>query len=221
MTKSARAEAVKVLDILRKATKDVPDTMSVVVAQEYHKDPFLLLISCLLSLRAKDFKTLPIVRRLFFVAKTPQDFISMPLVDLEKFIYSIGFYRQKARTIKSVSKELVERFDGRVPNTFEQLRSIKGIGPKTANLVLGLAFDVPAICVDVHVHRLANMLGLIRTTNPIETEKALKAILPRKYWIESNQLLVKLGQNIVQVVPRLPKDIQVRLKSLIPKCVKL
>ena len=214
-------QAVEILKVLRKATKDLPEPMSVIIAREYHKDPFLLLINCLLSLRAKDLKTLPVSRKLFSLAKTPQDFVEMPLTQLEKLIYSIGFYKQKARMIHSVSKELIERFNGKVPINRKDLLSIKGVGPKTASLILSMAFNIPAICVDVHVHRLANLLGLVQTKTPFETEVALEKLLPRQYWVETNHLFVKLGQNIPTIVPRLPKEIQRALKPVIPHLVKI
>jgi len=218
---SRQEQAIEMLKVLRKATRDVPEPMSVVIAREYHKDPFLVLVSCLLSLRAKDTKTLSVSRKLFSVARTPQDFVNMSMPQLEEYIYSIGFYKQKARMIKSVSKELIERFNGIVPKSRKELLSIRGIGPKTASLVLGMAYDIPAICVDVHVHRLANLLGLVKTKTPTETEEEMRELLPKRYWVELNHLLVKLGQNIPTIVPRLPKEMQRALKLVIPQSVKL
>ena len=211
--KKKRVEALKIIKILREATKGFPEPMSVVIAHEYKNDPFLILISCLLSLRAKDTKTLPVSRELFSVAKTPQDFVHLSLPDLKKLIYSIGFYKQKARTIKSVSEELLARFNGKVPRTRNELLSIMGIGPKTASLVLGIAFNTPAICVDVHVHRLSNVFGLVDTKNPIQTEEELEKILPQKDWIEYNHLLVKLGQNLKDIKPHLPPFMQQALQK--------
>ncbi len=211
---SKHMEVLEIIKILRKATMHILVPMSVVIVQEYHNDPFLILVSCLLSLRAKDTKTLPVSRKLFSVAKTPKDFVNLPLSHLEKLIYSIGFYKQKARTIKSVSEEILTRFNGRVPRTRDELLSINGIGPKTASLVLGMAFDVPAICVDVHVHRLSNALGIVHTKNPVQTEEELERILPQKYWIEYNHLLVKLGQNLKEIKPFLPYFMQQDLRSI-------
>jgi len=211
---SKHMEVLEIIKILRKATMHILVPMSVVIVQEYHNDPFLILVSCLLSLRAKDTKTLPVSRKLFSVAKTPKDFVNLPLSHLEKLIYSIGFYKQKARTIKSVSEEILTRFNGRVPRTRDELLSINGIGLKTASLVLGMAFDVPAICVDVHVHRLSNALGIVHTKNPVQTEEELERILPQKYWIEYNHLLVKLGQNLKEIKPFLPYFMQQDLRSI-------
>ena len=207
--------------VLRKATNTLPKPMSVVVAHEYNKDPYLLLISCLLSLRAKDVKTLLVTRKLFSVVRTPKQMLALSEVELKRIIYSIGFYNQKSRMLRSISRELLERFDGKVPRNRQELLSIKGIGPKTASLVLAMAFDVPAICVDVHVHRLANMLGWVHTKTPRETEGALEKIFPKRYWVGVNHVLVKVGQNISIVVPKLPKQLQKKFLPLFPKRIKL
>lgn len=191
-----RGWALEIIKVLTVATKDMQPPMSEVIAKEYDKDPYLILISCLLSLRNKDTSTLPISRKLFVVAKTPQQILNIPIQKLESIIYSIGFYKNKAKMLHSVSQELLSRFDGKVPSNRQDLLSIKGIGPKTASLVLGIAYDIPAICVDVHVHRISNRIGLIKTRTPEETEVALMEILPKNYWIEWNKLLVMWGQNI-------------------------
>ena len=120
----------------------------------------------------------------------------MPRKQLEKIIYPIGFYQKKAQVVHDVSRELIERFNGKVPNEHKALMSIKGVGLKTANLVLGMAFNIPAICVDIHVHRISNRLGIVKTNTPEETEAALKKIIPQNLWIEWNTLLVMWGQNI-------------------------
>ena len=191
-----KERALYIIKALRKATKNMPRPMSERISKEYDNDPFLILISCLLSLRARDVMTYPVCVALFKVAKTPEDFVHMPRADLEKMIHSIGFYKNKARTLQHVSQELIQRFKGQVPSTYQELVSIKGIGPKTANLVLGIAFKIPAICVDVHVHRISNRLGLVHTKTPEQTEAALKKISPQRYWIEYNKLLVMWGQNM-------------------------
>ena len=191
-----RKRALKIIKVLRKATKDLGQPMSNAIRDEFNNDPFLILISCLLSLRARDTVTYPISVELFKVAKTPQQFVDMPLKQLEKIIYSVGFYKNKARSIKSVSKDIIERFGGNVPSNEKDLLSIKGIGRKTANLVLGIAFNIPAICVDTHVHKLSNKLGIVTTKTTEQTEFALQKVLPKKYWIEYNRLLVLCGQNM-------------------------
>jgi len=188
--------------------------MSFFIAKKYHNDPFLILVSCLLSLRARDTMTLPVSEKLFLRARTPDQLLKIPIHELEKIVHPLGFYRQKARTLHSVSKELITRFNGKVPHTEEDLLSLKGVGRKTANLVLGVAFGIPAICVDTHVHRLSNALGLVRTKTPDQTEVALKKIIPEKDWIEFNKLLVVWGQQ----VPR--KQQVVLLKKLLERGIK-
>ena len=148
------------------------------------------------GLRSKDLVTIPVCSELFGRVKTPQEFLNTPLPELEKIIYRIGFYKQKAKNLHAVSRELLERFDGKVPRTEEELLTLPGVGRKTANLVLGVAYGIPAICVDIHVHRISNRLGLVKTKTPEETEEALKKILPKDLWIEFNTLLVMWGQNV-------------------------
>lgn len=188
--------AVKIVRILRKATRHMPKPMVSTIIEEYGKDPFLILVSCLLSLRARDTVTLPVCRILFEMARTPAQLLQISIQDLEKIIYSLGFYKQKAKQLHYISNEILNKFNGSVSPAKNDLLSIKGIGSKTANLVLAQAFDIPAICVDTHVHRISNRLGLINTKTPLETELALMKILPEKYWSEWNGLLVMWGQNI-------------------------
>lgn len=185
-----------IVRILRKATKGYELPLSDQIIKEYGKDPYLLLISCLLSLRARDVSTIHVCRELFKYAKTPKELLAIPLVKLEKIIYKTGFYITKARVLRLVSQRLLDDFGGKVPKTKEELLSLHGVGQKTANLVLSLAFGIPAICVDTHVHKISNRLGLVKTKNADQTEKALEKILPKKYWIEWNRLLVMWGQNV-------------------------
>ncbi len=166
------------------------------LTQKFGHNPFITLIGCLLSLRSTDVRTYPVCLELFNLAKTPETLLALPQKKLEDILYSIGFYKKKAHTLKHVCKDILERFNGMVPNSYEALCSIKGIGPKTANLVLGQGFGIPAICVDIHVHRISNRLGLVNTKTPHQTEEALKEILPKSYWIEYNTLIVMWGQNI-------------------------
>lgn len=187
---------VNVIGILKKTTKSMPDPASVAIVKKYGKNPFLVLISCLLSLRARDTASLPASQRLFELAMTPEQFVMLSLHDIEQQIYSIGFYKSKARLIKSVSIDLIQRFQGKVPDTYEDLISIKGIGPKTANLVLGEAFDQPRLYVDIHVHRISNRLGLIKTNTVEQSQVELERIVPQKYWNEYSRLLVTWGQNV-------------------------
>ena len=181
---------------------DLSPPVTFQVVKEFGRDPFLILISCLLSLRTKDIVSWPASRRLFALAKTPQELLEIPIDRLEEVIRSVGFYRKRARQLHTVSQELIEQFGGTVPSTEKELLSLSGVGRKTTNLVLGEAFAVSAICVDVHVHRISNRLGLVKTNTPEQTEEVLRAILPKCYWIEVNRLLVVWGQNIC--TPRSP-----------------
>lgn len=159
-------------------------------------DPFKILVSTVLSARTKDATTIPIAERLFKTYKTPDDFLRIPTARLERLIYGIGFYKQKARRLKALSRILLEKHHGRVPQQLEQLLELPGVGRKTANCVLVYAFRKPAIPVDVHVHRISNRLGLVRTKAPVETERALAHVVPKRYWIELNELFVRHGQTI-------------------------
>jgi endonuclease-3 len=163
-------------------------------------DAFKILISCLLSLRARDENTEKVSKQLFKVADTPKEILKIPLKKLEKIIYSSGHYHKKARVLKSVSKEIIKRFNGKVPKTREELLSIKGIGPKTANIVLNFAFNQRVLPIDTHCHRIPNRLGWIKTKTPEKTEKALEKILPKKYWYEFNGIFVLFGRTICQPV---------------------
>ncbi len=160
------------------------------------RDPFIVLISTILSLRTKDKTTYEASERLFALADTPKTLLALPLKTVEKAIYPVSFFRVKARTLQRVCADLLERFGGRVPDTLEELLSLHGVGRKTANLVLTLGHRKPGICVDIHVHRISNRLGYVRTKTPEETEFALRKKLPRPYWMIYNDLLVPYGQNV-------------------------
>lgn len=160
------------------------------------KDPYHVLISCILSLRTKDKTTLKASNRLFKVADNPYDMVKLTPGRLERLIYPAGFYRKKARVILKISRRIIEDFAGRVPDKLEDLLEFKGVGRKTANLVLGLGYNIAAICVDTHVHRISNRLGWVKTKTPGATEEALKKIIPKNCWIDLNTLLVAFGQNI-------------------------
>ncbi len=160
------------------------------------RDPFLVLISCILSLRTKDATTLAASRRLFAVAADPAAMVKLSLQRIRKLIYPAGFYRVTAAVIRAISATIIKTFGGRVPHTRGELLSLKGVGRKTANLVLGLGFNIPAICVDTHVHRISNRLGWVVTKSPEETEAALERIVPRSRWIALNTIFVAFGQNI-------------------------
>ncbi len=163
-------------------------------------DPYLVLISCILSLRTNDKTTYPATLRMLKLAKTPEQMVKVSLDDLEKAIYPVGFYKNKAKQIIELSKLLVEKYNSKVPESIEELCKFNGVGRKTANLVIARGFNKPAICVDVHVHRIFNRLGYIKTKNPEETEFALRQKLPVKFWIPINTLLVTHGQNICKPI---------------------
>lgn len=163
-------------------------------------DAFKILISCLLSLRARDENTEKVSKKLFKIADTPEKISKLPIKKLERLIYSSGHYKKKARTLKHVSKELIDNFNSSVPKTKEELLSIKGIGPKTANIVLAFAFNQNVIPVDTHCHRIPNRLGLVKTKTPKQTEKQLEKILPKKYWNEFNGIFVLFGREICQPI---------------------
>ena len=167
------------------------------------KNPYLVLIACILSLRTNDKTTYPATLRMLELAKTPKEMKNVSVEELAKAIYPVGFYENKAKQIVELSKTIDEELDGVVPDEIEELIKFKGVGRKTANLVLSLGFNKPAICVDVHVHRIFNRLGYINTKTPEETEFALREKLPVKYWIDINTLLVTHGQNICK--PTKPK----------------
>ena len=166
------------------------------IVGHYKADAFATLISCLLSLRTKDAVTAQASRRLFARARTPQALLKLPIPTIEKLIYPVGFYKTKAHTLHSVCRDLLARFDGRVPGDLDALLTIKGVGRKTANLVITLAFSKPGICVDTHVHRITNRWGYVRTQTPEQTEMALRRKLPSRYWLIINDLLVSYGQNL-------------------------
>ena len=184
------------IQLLQKATLHAVPPMTQSIIKSYPADPYPVLISCLLSLRAKDTVTLPISLKLFSIARSPEQMLALSITDIEAIIHPVNYYRTKAALLHSISADLLQRFHGKVPANRVDLLSIKGVGLKTANLVLAEAFGVPAICVDVHVHRISNRLGIVSTKTVEETEKALQIVLPEKYWIVWNRLLVMLGQTI-------------------------
>ena len=212
---SKQRRAIEIIRLLRGATKGMPKTASSLIIDRYGKDPYLILISCILSLRTKDTASFPASTRLFVKARSPKGMLKLTPKTIEKLIYPVGFYRTKADTILTISHDLIGRFKGKVPDNEKDLLSLHGVGIKTANLVLGEAFDIPAICVDTHVHKISNRLGLVKTSTPEETEKALKTLLPKNYWTEYGRLLVIWGQNIC--VPVSPFCSKCAIADLCPR----
>jgi len=167
--------------------------------ENFH-DPFLVLIACILSLRTNDNTTYPATLRMLELGKTPEDFAKCDIKVLEKAIYPVGFYANKAKQIVDLSKELVEKYNSKVPDSIEELCKFKGVGRKTANLTIAKGYDKPAICVDIHVHRIFNRMGYVKTKTPDETEIVLREKLPQKYWIDINTLLVTHGRNVCKPI---------------------
>ena len=178
-------------------------------------DPFIVLVGTLLSLRTKDETTEKVMEGLMPHVRTPRDLLAIPVGRLEKLIYPVGFYRNKARTLKDVAAAIIGTFGGKVPDNIEELLTIKGIGRKTANLVVTEGYGKPGICVDTHVHRISNRLGIVRTKNPHGTEFELRRVLPEKHWIIYNSLLVTFGKRIC--TPLSPKCSQCPIEGICAK----
>ena len=183
----------KIVNVIKNA--NLPQTDFVKMMEEFH-DPFKVLICCILSLRTNDKTTYPCSLRMLELGTKPADFLSLDAETLAKAIYPVGFYKNKAQQILDLSREIIEKYNGKVPCSIDELVKFKGVGRKTANLVMAKGFDKPAICVDVHVHRISNRLGWVKTKTPDETEMELRKLLPEKYWLDINTILVTFGQNI-------------------------
>ena len=186
----------KIMNILEKYFNYTERTTLNRMRGEKKPDAFKILISCLISLRTKDEITERISRELFKIADTPDKIVRISNKKLERIVFSSGHYKKKARTLKHVSRELLSQFDGKVPSNKSDLMSIKGIGPKTANIVLNFAFGKQVLPIDTHCHRIPNRLGWVKTKMPEQTEKALEKILPKKYWHEFNGIFVLFGRTI-------------------------
>ena len=187
----------KIVSTLKKANQ--PKSKFVHLMDSFN-DPYLVLIACILSLRTNDKTTYPATLRMLELAKTPEKMAKTDVKDLAKAIYPVGFYENKAKQIIELSKIISKEMNGNVPDEIEELVKFNGVGRKTANLVLARGFNKPAICVDVHVHRIFNRLGYVKTKNPEETEFALREKLPKKYWIDINTLIVTHGQNVCKPI---------------------
>jgi len=198
----------QVVRIIKKEMRDLPDPSVTLVGKRW-KSPFLVLISCIMSLRTKDETTLPASERLFKLADTPARMLNLTARQIEKAIYPVGFYRTKAKTIHGICRDIIDKFDDKVPDDLDTLLTMKGVGRKTANLVLTEGFQIPAMCVDTHVHRISNRFGYVKTKDPQETEMALRKKLPKKHWMDYNALLVTWGQNICKPISPLCSDCDV------------
>ncbi|TKS64865.1 MAG: endonuclease III [Nitrospira sp.] len=189
-----------VLRIVKREIRRWEEPVLGVVARESNRDPFRILISCLLSLRTKDKTTREASARLFALAHQPAMMLTLPLQQIERAIYPVGFYRTKAKSIHAICRRLLDVYGGTVPDSIEELVTLSGVGRKTANLVVTVGYGKPGICVDIHVHRISNRWGYVKTKTPEETEEALRRKLPKQYWITFNDLLVPYGQNLCQPV---------------------
>ena len=187
---------------IRILRREVPkwETPIVTLMAETYESPFRVLVSCILSLRTQDSTTAKASHRLFAVADTPQAMAKLSANKIEKLIYPVGFYKTKAKDILAICRTLIDQYGGKVPDEIDELLKFKGVGRKTANLVVTLGYKKPGICVDTHVHRISNRWGYIKTKTPEKTETALRAKLPKQYWIEYNDLLVSFGQHLCRPI---------------------
>jgi endonuclease-3 len=191
-----REDIHPIVRILRKENRQWP----VPVIGHYLETPFTVLISCILSLRTQDMTTNAASGKLFGIANTPAKMLATPVPVIQRAIYPVAFYRVKARTIHTICERLIDRYKGEVPSELDELLKLPGVGRKTANIVVTLAFRKAGIAVDTHVHRISNRLGYVKTKSPDETEMALRKKLPRRYWIVYNDLLVAYGQNLCKPI---------------------
>ncbi|MEO5956337.1 MAG: endonuclease III [Nitrospiraceae bacterium] len=189
-----------VLRIVKREIRQWDEPVLGVVARESNRDPFRILISCLLSLRTKDKTTGEASARLYALAHQPATMLTIPLQQIEQAIYPVCFYRTKAKSIHAICHRLLDVYGGTVPDSIEELVTLSGVGRKTANLVVTVGFGKPGICVDIHVHRISNRWGYVKTETPEETEVALRNKLPKQHWITFNDLLVPYGQHLCQPV---------------------
>jgi endonuclease-3 len=183
--------------------------------EEKSRSPFRLLVACVISLRTKDEVTAEASKRLFAIAPDSDRLAELDAEDIAKAIYPAGFYNTKSRQLNDIGRILRDEYGGEVPPDESALLALPGVGRKTANLVLGLGFGIPAICVDTHVHRISNRLGLVRTKTPEQTERALNEVLPRDLWVPINDLLVTFGQN--RCHPTSPRCTECPLEDLCPR----
>ena len=198
MEKGREFNIVEGLKKLKKAVRKFRTPSVTVIAKK--NDPFAVLVSCIISLRTRDEVTELASARLFTLAKLPAELLELSNAKIEKAIYPAAFYRNKTKSLKELCQVLVKEYSGKVPNKLEELLKLKGVGRKTANLTLILGHNKPGICVDIHVHRISNRWGYVKTKSPDETEMVLREILPKRFWKGYNDLLVSFGQNLCKPV---------------------
>ena len=198
MENSREFNIVEGLKKLKKAVRKFRTPSVTVIAKK--NDPFAVLVSCIISLRTRDEVTELASTRLFALAKLPAELLELSNSKIEKAIYPAAFYRNKTKSLKELCQVLVKEYSGKVPDKLEELLKLKGVGRKTANLTLILGHNKPGICVDIHVHRISNRWGYVKTKSPNETEMVLREILPKRFWKGYNDLLVSFGQNLCKPV---------------------
>jgi endonuclease III len=189
----------KIVTILKREVRDMEVPIVTEISRR-RRDPFEVLVSTVLSLRTKDEVTREAATRLLAIGRTPDEILAIPEEEIARMIFPVGFYKTKARNLRRICQDLLDRFRGKVPDDLDELLTLQGVGRKTANLVVTLGFGMPGICVDTHVHRVSNRLGYVSTKTPDRTETALREKLPPEYWIEYNDLLVTWGQNICRPI---------------------
>jgi len=195
-----RADIHAVYQILEDEYRNMEEPSVTKISKQTKRDPFRVLISCLISLRTKDEVTLEASVRLFQKADNPSDMVQMDEDEIAKLIYPAGFYKTKSVTIKNICRVLLDEYNGKVPEEIDELVKLKGVGRKTANLVVVEGYGRPAVCVDTHVHRIFNRLGYVKTKNADKTETELRKHLPKEYWVRINEILVAYGRTICKPV---------------------
>lgn len=195
-----RADIHEVYRILEEVYESMEEPSVTKISKQTKRDPFRVLISCLISLRTKDEVTLEASGRLFARADTPEKMLSLPKEEIAKLIYPAGFYKTKSETVLNICRILCDEYESRVPDSIEELIKFKGVGRKTANLVIVEGYGEPAVCVDTHVHRIFNRLGYVKTKNPDKTEEALRKHLPKEYWVRINEILVAYGKEVCRPI---------------------
>ena len=195
-----RSDIHKVYDLLEEAYRNMEEPSVTKISKQTKNDPFRVLVSCLISLRTKDEVTLESSERLFKIADCPEKMLNLSEAEIGKLIYPAGFYKTKAVTIKNICEILVNEYGSKVPDEIDELVKLKGVGRKTANLLIVEGYRRPAVCVDTHVHRIFNRLGYVKTKNPDKTEIELRKHLPENYWIRINEILVAYGRAVCRPV---------------------
>ena len=205
----------KVMKILKITVKDFQNPVATEIGATT-KSSYMVLVSCLLSLRTKDTITGPVSKRLFEKAKTPEEILKIPMKELQTIIRAVNYYITKSKRIKEISKTLIERYNSNVPDSFDELMKLKGVGRKTANIVMVYGYNKSDyIPIDTHCHRIPNRLGWVKTKTPEQTEDELKKILPKEYWKDFNDIFVMFGQNIC--LPVSPFCSKCRINDYCPK----